>query len=88
MTEWTDDTEAELARKQLRELISVIETTARARDSLLKFQFMNDAFYIQSPLKSYGFEMLEFLRTTSQKWDSKRVFQRQQNGGFLLSKVV
>jgi hypothetical protein len=88
MTEWTDDTEAELARKQLRELISVIETTARARDSLLKFQFMNDASYIQSPLKSYGSEMLEFLRTTSRKWDSKGVFQRQQNGGFLLSKVV
>jgi hypothetical protein len=86
-TEWTENAEDELARKQIRELISTIESTARKGGHLLDFQFMNDASYIQSPLKSYGSEMLEFLKTTSQKYDPQGIFQEKQNGGFLLSKV-
>ena len=84
---WIEDTEDDLARKQIRELISGIEVAAKTRGLDLDFKFMNDASYNQSPLRSYGNESLELLNTTRQKWDPEGVFQRLQNGGFLLSKA-
>lgn len=87
-TEWADDADDELARKQIHELIFTIEKTARERGLLLDFQFMNDASYTQSPLKGYGAEMLQFMKVTSRKYDSEGVFQRKQGGGFLLSNLT
>ncbi|KAK0101363.1 hypothetical protein ONS95_006538 [Cadophora gregata] len=83
----TEESENELARKQIRQLISGIEDAAEAHALDLDFKFMNDASYIQSPLRSYSHESLEHLQATGQKWDPKSVFQRLQNGGFLLSKA-
>ncbi|KAF8861918.1 FAD-binding domain-containing protein [Acephala macrosclerotiorum] len=87
MVEWEDDKDDDAARVKVRELITVIEDTTRARGLLLDFKFMNDAGYIQSPLKSYGREMVEFLKGQSEKWDPNGVFQKLQNGGHLLSKL-
>ncbi|KAH7395894.1 hypothetical protein BKA64DRAFT_72190 [Cadophora sp. MPI-SDFR-AT-0126] len=84
---WIENTEDELARKQIRELISRIEAAAKTRGLDLDFKFMNDASYSQSPLRSYGNESLELLNAARQKWDPEGVFQRLQNGGFLLSKA-
>jgi len=52
---------------------------------LLDFEFMNDASYTQSPLKSYGEESFTSLKAASEKWDPQAVFQKLQNSGFLLS---
>ncbi|PVH84694.1 FAD-binding domain-containing protein, partial [Cadophora sp. DSE1049] len=84
---WIEDSEDDLARKQIRELISGIEVATKGRGLLLNFKFMNDASYIQSPLRSYGIESLELLHAARQKWDPESVFQRLQNGGFLLSRA-
>jgi hypothetical protein len=85
ITQWTEDTHDDLARSQIRLLISSIESMARARGLLLDFQFMNDASYTQSPLQSYGSDSLALLKAASEKWDPDGVFQRLQNSGFLLS---
>ena len=76
-----------MARSQIRQLMSSIESTAKARGLLMDFQFMNDASYTQSPLNGYGKESLASLSAASRKWDSEGVFQKLQNSGFLLSKV-
>ena len=85
--EWTDASSDDLAREDIRELISKLQSTAEAKDCLLDFQFMNDASYTQSPLKTLRKDTLEFLKETSRKYDPDGVFQRLQNAGFLLSKA-
>ncbi|CZR54640.1 uncharacterized protein PAC_04524 [Phialocephala subalpina] len=87
MVEWTDDKDDGAARAKIRELIKTIEDTTRERGLLLDFMFMNDAGPIQSPLKSYGEEMVGFLQGQSKKWDPEGVFQKLQNGGHLLSRL-
>ncbi len=84
---WTKDSENDLARKQVRDLISGLDDVAKARGLHLDFQFMNDASHLQSPLKNYGEGSLDSLRVVREKWDSEGVFQSLQNGGFLLSKA-
>lgn len=84
---WIEASEDELARIQIRELISGIENAAQARGLFSDFKFMNDASYIQSPLRSYGNESLALLNAARQSWDAEDVFQRLQNGGFLLSRA-
>lgn len=85
--EWTDGAHDDLARQQIRQLISSIDAAARARSLHLQFKFMNDSSHTQSPLRSYGAKSLAFLNATRQQWDRESVFQRLQNGGFLLSKA-
>jgi hypothetical protein len=87
LAQWTDDAEDDLARSQIRQLISSFESTDKARDLLLDFHFMNDCSHLQSPLQSYGPESVAFLRNVSQKWDPQCVFQKLQDSGYLLSKI-
>jgi hypothetical protein len=76
-----------VARSQIRQLITEFQTTAEARGKLLDFEFMNDAGYAQSPLRSYGKDSLDALKAAKEKWDPAAVFQKLQNSGFLLSRV-
>ena len=56
------------------------------RKSALDFVFQNDASSSQRPLEGIGEANLQALRDASAKWDSLGVFQRLQNGGFLVGK--
>lgn len=85
--EWVDDKDDELARSQLVQVFSSIESAAKSRGLLFDFKFMNDASHSENPLKSYGSESIAFLSEASRKWDPEGVFQRLQNSGFLLSNV-
>lgn len=87
IVQWTEDSDDDLARSQIRQLISSIEFTAKSRGLLLDFCFMNDASFIQSPLKAYGTESVALLEAASHKWDPEGIFQQLQNSGFLLSKM-
>jgi len=84
MGEWKDDTSDEIATTQTHQFISSIEAAAQARGLLLKFKFMNDASYTQSP---FAASTLKSLKVASEKWDPEGVFQRLQNSGFLVSKA-
>lgn len=86
ISQWTNDEDDDLARSQIRQLISLIESAAEARGLLIGFRFMNDASQLQSPFQKYSTESLDFLTGVSQKWDPEDVFQNLQNAGFLLPK--
>lgn len=55
--------------------------------SALDFIFLNDASHDQNPLASYGTENLAKLREISRAYDPEQIFQKLQNGGFLLSRA-
>lgn len=76
------------AKSLLREMGVAVERVARERGSLLGYRFMNDAYDGQDVLGrgSYGSEGREKLRAVSCKYDGERVFQRLQNGGWLLDR--
>lgn len=63
------------------------KTLGQERGLHLPFLFMNDASRDQDPLASYGQDNLAKLRRIARKYDPAQVFQKQQNGGFLLSKA-
>lgn len=86
-TEWTNDTDDDVARSQISQLIDELAAAAKARGLLLDFLFQNDASYRQSPLKSYGPESLAYIKKIASKYDPEGVFQTLQNSGFLVSKA-
>ena len=51
------------------------------------FLYMNDASRDQNPLGSYGRGSVARLKRVSAKYDGLQVFQRLQNGGFLLNRA-
>ncbi|KAK4222534.1 FAD binding domain-containing protein [Podospora fimiseda] len=70
-----------------------IETTtrwaqrAKERGVEVSFLYLNDASRDQNPLVSYGASNLARLKSIAAKYDTGQVFQKLQNGGFLLSKA-
>ena len=85
--EWTDSADDELARRGMHQLVTDLKTAANKHGCLVDYLFMNDASYTQSPLRTLPEDTLEFLRKTARKYDHEEVFQKLQNGGFLLSKA-
>ncbi|KAF2014433.1 FAD-binding domain-containing protein [Aaosphaeria arxii CBS 175.79] len=60
---------------------------SKARGLHVPYLFLNDASRDQNPLASYGAANLQRMRTIAKKYDPGEVFQKLQNGGFLLSKA-
>ncbi|KAF2688530.1 6-hydroxy-D-nicotine oxidase [Lentithecium fluviatile CBS 122367] len=63
-----------------------IEKLAQARNDHYRYQFMNDASYAQSPLRSYGPANWANMQAVSSAYDPAGIFQRLQYAGFLLSR--
>ncbi|KAI0521217.1 FAD-binding domain-containing protein [Xylaria bambusicola] len=61
-------------------------SAAARHDTKIRYLFMNDAYDGQPVLSSYGVENVQKLRDISRKYDPHQVFQRLQNGGWLLSR--
>ncbi|KAK4143577.1 FAD-binding domain-containing protein [Dichotomopilus funicola] len=68
-----------------REPVAKIESQARAKGLLQKFQYINYAAPYQKPLASYGAKNLEFLKGVSKRYDPEGVFQTRVPGGFKLA---
>ncbi|KAH7324355.1 hypothetical protein B0I35DRAFT_449346 [Stachybotrys elegans] len=87
LIDWQDAADDDIVRS-----VS-IETTKRwaslAADSgcQIPFLYINDASRDQNPLNSYGPANLAKLRKVAAKYDPEQMFQKLQNGGFLLSKA-
>ncbi|KAF2185210.1 FAD-binding domain-containing protein [Zopfia rhizophila CBS 207.26] len=82
---WASETNDASAMAAVENLRTDIQDRAQKSDNLLDLIFMNDAGANQSPLRSYGNEVLETLKEIAKKYDPEGVFQRLQGGGFLLS---
>ncbi|KAF2972752.1 hypothetical protein GQX73_g789 [Xylaria multiplex] len=87
LIDWEREEDDELVRSVSIETTDLYEELSKERGLDLPFIFMNDASQDQNPLTSYGSENILRLKDISKKYDKKQVFQKLQNGGFLLSKV-
>ncbi|KAH6630037.1 hypothetical protein B0J18DRAFT_443023 [Chaetomium sp. MPI-SDFR-AT-0129] len=68
-----------------RETVAKIESRARAKGLLQKFQYINYAAPYQKPLASYGAKNIAFLKGVSKRYDPEGVFQTRVPGGFKLA---
>jgi hypothetical protein len=87
LIDWTDAKDDDVVRSAAINTTKAWEELSTQRGLRIPFIYMNDASRDQSPLATYPAENIEKLKTVAAKYDSLRVFQDLQNGGFLLSKV-
>ncbi|UNI14534.1 hypothetical protein JDV02_001152 [Purpureocillium takamizusanense] len=81
---WPDSSSRQTIQSKAMEAISRVETFAKSKNQLLKFQYINYAAPHQTPLQSYGPDNLEFLRKVRAAYDPEGVFQNLARGGFKL----
>jgi hypothetical protein len=77
----------ERVHEAARKIVDAAEMTAKDNGTCLPFLYSNYASRDQDPLASYGAENLQKLKDIAQKYDPEGVFQKLQNGGWLLSKA-
>lgn len=63
-----------------------IAASASHHGASLAYRFMNDAYDGQNALSSYGAGSMARLREIARRYDPEGVFQRLQNGGWLLAR--
>jgi len=74
-------------RESCRAIVAKGEDIAKKNGTFLPFRYANYSSRDQNPLKSYGEENLGRLKEIARIYDPKEVFQKLQNGGWLLSKA-
>ncbi|KAI1651485.1 FAD-binding domain-containing protein [Daldinia loculata] len=87
IVDWDDEKDDDLVRSVSIQTSEKWKELGDERGLSLPFTFMNDASRDQNPLASYGTENVNKLKQISQKYDASQLFQKQQNDGFLLSKL-
>ncbi|EED12004.1 6-hydroxy-D-nicotine oxidase, putative [Talaromyces stipitatus ATCC 10500] len=85
LIDWVDAADDDLVRGVSIATTEKWQSLATARGSASDFIYMNDASRDQNPLGTYGSSNLAQLKAIAEKYDPSKVFQRLQNGGFLLS---
>jgi hypothetical protein len=65
-------------------MCKAIQSLAEAREVLLEYKCMNFARGSQKVLASYGAENVKRMQEAATRYDPEGVFQKLQNGGFLL----
>ncbi|KAF4969318.1 hypothetical protein FZEAL_10248 [Fusarium zealandicum] len=88
LVNWDNAADDDLVRSVSIDTTNQWQKLAKARGTFIPFLFMNDASRDQDPLAFYGAANLARLRNIANKFDRNQVFQRQQNGGFLLSQAA
>ncbi|KAF2012097.1 FAD-binding domain-containing protein [Aaosphaeria arxii CBS 175.79] len=86
LVEWTSDADDISAHNMVNSMGANVKAIAESRNTLLEYQFMNDASYVQQPIRSYGSESFKAMQAASAAYDPEEVFQKLQNSGFLLSR--
>ncbi|EYB33398.1 hypothetical protein FG05_10609 [Fusarium graminearum] len=87
LVDWDDAANDDLVRSVSIDTTNQWEKLGKERGTYLPFLFMNDGSRDQDPLASYGATNLANLKKIAKKFDTNQVFQKQQKGGFKLSKV-
>lgn len=83
----TNATEEAAIKDSYYTLIDKLKDTAAQKGKWINYQFQNDSNYRQPPFRKLSEETLTFLKDVSVKYDPEQVFQKLQNGGFLLSRM-
>ncbi|OTA98694.1 hypothetical protein M426DRAFT_325766 [Hypoxylon sp. CI-4A] len=87
VVDWTSESDDDAVRAVSIDTTQAWNTLAKERGLDLPFLFTNDASRDQNPLASYGTDNISKLKQVSLKYDADQFFQKQQNDGFLLSRV-
>ncbi|KAF8536170.1 hypothetical protein BDD12DRAFT_918443 [Trichophaea hybrida] len=82
LSTWTSEDDDEKVYEWTKQTTEGMRETARKREGLNGFVFLNDAGPGQDVFEGYQSEKRERLRSVSRKYDEERVFQELQNGGF------
>lgn len=86
--EWPSSSEADAAaQKAVDGMAENIQSLARERGLLLDFLCMSFATGSQGVLRSYGVGNVKRMQDVAEKYDPDGVFQKLQNGGFLLRDI-
>lgn len=85
--EWSDDKFDKQCPAEVKQILEDFKSVAQSRDLEIPYNYMNDCSPAQSPLETYGADNLAFLKEVAGRYDASRVFQKLQNGGYLLSKI-
>ncbi|KAF5027020.1 hypothetical protein F66182_895 [Fusarium sp. NRRL 66182] len=88
LIDWENAADDDLVRSVSIDTTNEWQKLAKERGTFIPFLFMNDASRDQNPLASYGAANVARLKGIAKKFDRNQVFQRLQNGGFLLSKAA
>ncbi|TVY81095.1 FAD-dependent monooxygenase yanF [Lachnellula suecica] len=73
--------------KSVRTIVDRAEEVSKKNGTYLPFKYANYSSRDQNALASYGAENLARLREIALKYDAEEIFQRLQNGGWLVSKA-
>jgi hypothetical protein len=87
MADWKNAKDGETVRKSVRTIVDKGEKIAKKNGIYIPFKYANYASRDQNPLGSYGAENLAKLKEIALKYDSEEVFQKLQNGGWLVSRA-
>ncbi|CZR56975.1 uncharacterized protein PAC_06864 [Phialocephala subalpina] len=87
MADFKNLTDEETVRASCRTIVSKGEEISKNNGTHVPFVYANYASRDQNPLRSYGEENFEKLKAVAKKYDPGEVFQKLQNGGWLLSKA-
>jgi hypothetical protein len=88
--EWPKGSEKDdtAARDAVHAMVDGVKDAAQSRGLLLDFLCPNFAALTQKVLGSYGTENVKKAEAVAAKYDADGVFQKLQNGGFLLRNSV
>lgn len=87
MADWKNLADEEKVRASCRAIVSKGEEVAKKNGTHIPFLYANYSSRDQNPLKSYGADNFGKLQDVARKYDPKEVFQKLQNGGWLISKA-
>ncbi|KAF8866921.1 6-hydroxy-D-nicotine oxidase [Acephala macrosclerotiorum] len=87
MADFKNLADEEAVRSSCRAIVSIGEEIAKKNGTHIPFIYANYASRNQNPLRSYGEENFGKLKGVAEKYDPEEVFQKLQNGGWLLSKA-
>lgn len=82
--EWPKDGDDTAAQSAVDTMSEKVQYLAKERGLLLEFKCMSFATASQKVLGSYGAENIKRMQQVAAKYDPEEVFQKLQNGGFLL----
>ncbi|KAE8374065.1 hypothetical protein BDV26DRAFT_296330 [Aspergillus bertholletiae] len=85
--DWKNAKDEERVREAVRKIVDVAESEAKQTGVHLPYLYSNYASRDQDPLASYGAENSNRLKEIALKYDPDGVFQKLQNGGWLLSNM-
>ncbi|KAI0425480.1 hypothetical protein F5Y09DRAFT_352244 [Xylaria sp. FL1042] len=82
---WTSPEDDTDAKKLIYDMGESIAQSSALQGAELAYRFMNDAHQGQPVFTGYGAKNMRLLMQISSEYDPEGVFQRLQNGGWLLS---